>query len=178
MWARRRRSLTCLSSPAPRPGPGRISRYRTARTGLARHLPRQRSVNSQCRFSVIGRGSPQATLLTGTRRARPFAIWRIRCSVLIGQVDRSAACRGDHLLVQVGVPGSHHGGGEPAGGLLAAFAGVRDAMLILAAILLCSIALLRVDPPGVLDQRREVVRRFRQPPGAPVLHEFRQAAAG
>jgi len=62
------------------------------------------------------------------------------------------------LLVQVRVPRRHHGGRESAGGLLT--------------------ALSRVDPPGRLDQRREIVRRLRQPPGAPVLDEFRQAAAG
>jgi salicylate hydroxylase len=44
----------------------------------------------------------------------------------------------DQLLVQVRVPCRHHGGREPAGGLLT--------------------ALSRVDPAGRLDQRREIVR--------------------
>jgi salicylate hydroxylase len=44
----------------------------------------------------------------------------------------------DQLLVQVRVPRRHHGGREPAGGLLT--------------------ALSRVDPAGRLDQRREIVR--------------------
>jgi hypothetical protein len=62
--------------------------------------------------------------LSGTIRNSFFSCWR----------DESR----DQLLVQVRVPRRHHGGREPAGGLLA--------------------ALSRVDPPGRLDQRREIVR--------------------
>ena len=71
---------------------------------------------------------------------------------------RSVARPRDHLLIQVRVPCRHHGRREPAGGLLAAFS--------------------RVDPPDRLHQRRKIVRRVRQPPGAPVFHEFWQAATG
>jgi hypothetical protein len=66
-------------------------------------------------------------------RAR-HPIGTIRNSLFHRSRDES----GDQLLVQVCVPGRHHGGGESAGGLLT--------------------ALSRVDPAGRLDQRRETVR--------------------
>jgi hypothetical protein len=75
------------------------------------------------RESWTDRGDP-ADDLSGT----------IRNSFSVGSRDES----GDQLLVQVRVPCRHHGGREPAGGLLT--------------------ALSRVDPPGRLDQRREIVR--------------------
>ncbi len=47
-------------------------------------------------------------------------------------------CPRNHLLVQFHVARRHHGGREPAGGLLAALSGI--------------------DPPSRLDQRREIIR--------------------
>jgi transposase len=63
---------------------------------------------------------------------------RRRSRALPGKSPRSRDESRDQLLVQVRVPRRHHGGREPAGGLLT--------------------ALSRVDLAGRLDQRREIVR--------------------